>query len=322
MNNVISIENQVRKNALASMSVEELSSETEHDTTLNAMYTKKLGVLDSPDFFEPIEAPLVAQYEGEEICVPNKKAIIRADTGALVSVVGNGYQVVKNSEVFAQFDEALAESGIDLTGAYKTVNICRGGASTILGYSFPAYETTITDREVGDTVRLSIRARNSYDGFNMFETNFFEERLVCKNSMVSSDCVSYFGGKHTKNIVIEHAVEKILRSIDVFCEHAETYKRWANKPMTDQGAEKIFQKFCVKNGYKTEFNEKKVGEHMERWHVESSKLGKTFWALYNTLTFWATHAKVQERVKANAPERQIAREVKLSKFMGFLAKAA
>ena len=315
MSNILSLDGKLRTNTIAAMPIQKLSSAVEHDTTLNENYTQKLGVLASPDFFEPIEAPLIAQYEGAEIVVPNKKAIVRADTGALVSVVGKDYQVVKNAEVFAQFDEALAQSGINLEGAYKTVNECRGGASTILGYSFPAYETTITDREVGDTVRLSIRARNSYDGFNMFETNFFEERLVCANSMVSSDCVSYFAGKHTKNLVIEHAVEKILESITVFCEHGETYKRWAETKLSDKGAEDIFKKFCIKNGYKTEYNEKKVNEFMGQWNIEAGKLGKNVWALYNTLTFWATHAKVQERAKENKKERQVAREVKLKKFM-------
>ena len=221
------------------------SAEVEHDITLNNRYTQNLGVLESPDFFEPIEAPLIAEYEGNLIDVPNRKAIIRSDTGKVISTVGQNYKVINNATVFSQFDEALAESQIDLTGAYKRVSVCRGGAQTILAYAFPAYETTVTDREVGDVVRLTTLARNSYDGSSMFMARFSQDRLVCKNSMVGMSDISYFAGKHTQNLQIEHAVEKIKQSIDVYCQNVDLYKRWAKESVSVATAKRCFEKLCV-----------------------------------------------------------------------------
>tara|TARA_R110002153_G_scaffold34755_1_gene103650 strand:+ start:1970 stop:2998 length:1029 start_codon:yes stop_codon:yes gene_type:complete len=293
------------------------SAEVEHDVTLNNRYTQNLGVLESPDFFEPIEAPLIAEYEGNLIDVPNRKAIIRSDTGKVISTVGQNYKVINNATVFSQFDEALAESQIDLTGAYKRVSVCRGGAQTILAYAFPAYETTVTDREVGDVVRLTTLARNSYDGSSMFMARFSQDRLVCKNSMVGMTDISYFAGKHTQNLQIEHAVEKIKQSIDVYCQNVDLYKRWAKESVSIATAKRCFEKLCVMAGYNTSFNEKRVNEYMDQFAVESSKLGLTKWALYNTLTHISTHQKVQAKSKesGNSPIRQVKREEKLVKFL-------
>lgn len=317
MKKIVDIGTKKRSRNLSNMETRKISSEVEHDTTLSNSYTKVMGLMESPDFFTPVEAPLKTVCKGKEIPVPNKKAIVNEDDGKVVSVVGKDYKLILNSEIFGEFDRALSESEIDLTDAYKTVNICRGGAQTILGYSFPAYETTITDRVVGDVVRLAVQARNSYDGFTMFSANFSQMRLACMNSMVAATDISYFAGKHTQQLVVEHAVEKIKRSIDVFMNNADLYRRWADTPVSDDEAVKLFQKFCVKSGYKTEFNEKKVDEHTNQWLIETGKLGKNRWALYNTLTYWATHAEVQKRVieAGNQKERQVVREEKLRKFL-------
>lgn len=289
---------------------------TEHDTEINENYTQKLGVLQSPDFFEPIEAPLTALYEGQRVEVPKRKAIIRSDTGEVISTVGIDYKVVNNKTVFDEFDTALAESAIDLTGAYKRVSTCRGGAQTILAYSFPAYEEKITDRDVGDVVRLTTLARNSYDGNSMFSARFSQDRLICKNSMVGMSDISYFAGRHTQNLQVEHAVEKIKQSINVFCNNAELYKRWANEKISLDFALRCFQKLSIKNGYVTEINEKTLEEYLEQFNIETRVLGHNKWALYNTLTHISTHKKVTDASAAagNAPLRQVHREEKLMKF--------
>jgi len=290
--------------------------ETEHDTQLSNQYTQNLGVLQSPDFFEPIESPLFTTYNDESIEVPNRKAIIRSDTGKVISTVGIDYKVVNNATVFDAFDTALAESAIDLTGAYKRVSTCRGGAQTILAYSFPAYEEKITDRDVGDVVRLTTLARNSYDGNSMFSARFSQDRLVCKNSMVGMSDISYFAGRHTQNLQVEHAVEKIKQSINVFCNNVELYKRWSNETISLDFALRCFQKLSVKNGYVTEINEKTLEEYLKQFNIEARVLGHNKWALYNTLTHISTHAKVTEASKTagNAPLRQVHREEKLMKF--------
>lgn len=326
MTNVISLETRQRSNALNDLEIRNVSTERENDTELSQRYTQ-YKVTDSAYFFTPVKAPLFADFNGQRVEVENKRAIIKQETGELVSVVGKNYGIVSNSEVFGQFDEALAESGIDLTGAYKRVTECSGGAQTILGYSFPAYSVEVTNRCRGDVVRLAVTARNSYDGTTPFTARFTQDRLVCKNSMVSCTDISYYHGRHTKNLVIEHAVQTIKESIHMFLENAETYKLWADTPVRDRDARKMFERLCVKQGYKSEFNEKAVEEHFNQWLKESAVLGKNRWALFNTLTFWSTHAKVTAKSEAQNNQRllQIKREEKVLALInsaGWFKKAA
>lgn len=317
MDNVVDMQNKFKENRLSNLETREISSKLEHDTTLNSHYTKHLSILDSPDFFVPEEQPIFIERLGKQIALDNKKAIINPDNGEVLSVVGSDYKVVTNSEVFRLYDEALSESDIDLTGAYKTVHQCGKGGRTILNYSFPAYETTITNRQVGDVVRLSCGASNSYDGLSSFSTSFDSIRLVCLNSMVTANPISYFSKKHTKGLVVEHAIQKIKRAIDVYLEHAEMYKKWADTPVTVDEGKLLFQKLSVKKGYTTEFNEKTYTEYMEQWVKEAKVLGRNRWSLYNAMTHIATHKEVQERtVKANNVKlAQVKRESDLRSFL-------
>lgn len=327
MSKVIDITSVRRTNQLNNAEIQNISTSVQHDTQLSEQYTKRLGVMERPDFFNPVEAPLTAEFGGEQVEVPGKKAIIRDDTGQVVSVVGSNYKVIKNADVFSQFDGALADSGIDLTGAYKTVHLCAGGAQTVLGYSFPAYARDISNREVGDTVRLSVTALNSYNGYSLFEARFSQERLACKNSMVGCTDISYFAGKHTANLMVEHAVEKIKAGVAAYLENVERYQSWVDIRCTDLDAERMFQRFCVKKGYTTEFNEKRVNEMMALWRTYSEKLGANRWALFNVFTHWSTHSKVNDKTikSGNAPLSKLRREEELRKFLpktGWFAKAA
>lgn len=299
---------------------------TEHDTTINENYTQNLGVLESPNFFEAIESPLFTNYNGESVAVPNRKAIIRSDTGEVISTVGHKYNVIQNEPIFGALDQAIIESGIDTTDAYKRVSIVSGGAKAILGYSFPAYQEKITNRDVGDVVRLSLLAINSYDASSPFITDFREDRLACQNSMVSPLTVAAFRGRHTQNLEIEHAVEKIRRSIDVFCTKADLYKRWANENISIDFAMRCFSKLSVMKGHTTKVNEKTLNEYLEQFNKEVRVLGHNKWALYNTLTHISTHSMVrknkdgqpenrQNQDVENAPLRQLRREDDLASFL-------
>lgn len=318
MDNVIQTENRFKANRLNNLETRQISSNIEHDTTLNSNYTKTLKVLESPDFFIPEEQPVFIERNGKQIAIENKKAIVNPDNDEVLAVVGSDYKLITNTEVFNLYDQALSASDINLDGAYKTIHQCGLGGRTILNYSFPHYETTITDRQVGDVVRLSCGADNSYTGLSSFSTTFDSIRLVCLNSMVTADPVGYFSKKHTKGLVIEHAIEKIKRSIDVYLEHTEMYKRWANTTVSVDEGKLLFQKLAVKKGYSTEFNEKKYNEYMSQWLIESKVLGRNRWSLYNAMTHISTHKEVQERtIKANNVKlSQVKREQELRSFLG------
>lgn len=316
MNNIIDSGSKFKERRLNNLNAFERNTELEHDTTLAKSYTT-LKATESVDFFTPVETPVYIDMDGNSMAIEGRKAIVNPDNNEVLSIVSDRYKLVTNQEVFDAFDTALAESSIDLTGAYKSVYVCGKGGRTVLNYSFPAYETTITDRVVGDVVRLSCGAVNSYDGLTKFSTMFDSIRLVCSNSMVTADPIAFYGGKHTQNLVIETAIQKIKRAIDVYCDHAEMYKRWANTDVSVEDGKKLFAKLTVKKGYTTEYNEKKFNEYMEQWLKEARVLGRNRWSLYNAMTHISTHTEVKARSNNMNPEKvaQEKREAELRKFL-------
>lgn len=306
-----------RNKSLNNVPTFERNTKIEHDTTLSSAYTR-LDIMENPSFFTPVETPVLVDKGDGPTAVEGRKAIINPDNGEVLSIVSDRYRLITNEEVFSAFDTALSESNIDLTGAYKSVYVCGKGGKTYLNYSFPAYETTITDRVVGDTVRLSCGAVNGYDGNTMFSTTFDSYRLICKNSMVTASPISYFAGKHTQNLLLEQAVEKIKRAIDVYCDHAGMYRRWADTPINGEDALKLLEKLSIKTGSKTEINEKLFEQYKQQWSAESQLLGSNRWALYNTMTHISSHRDVRTRGNnMNAQKTaQLNREQDLRKFLG------
>ena len=113
-NNIIDSGSRFKERRLNDLETREISSEREHDTTLNNAYTKTLGVLETPDFYVPEERPVYFWDGHNAVAVPNKKAIVNLETNTALAVVGENYKLVTNAEVFSTFDAALAESDIDL----------------------------------------------------------------------------------------------------------------------------------------------------------------------------------------------------------------
>ena len=65
-----------RKKTLNDAETVQINTETEHDTTISQQYTKKMSVLESPDFFAPVESPMYTEHNGERIDIVGKKAIL------------------------------------------------------------------------------------------------------------------------------------------------------------------------------------------------------------------------------------------------------
>ena len=317
---IINFFNKKREKELNNLQTFERSSKQEHDTALSTGYTQ-LSVKEVAEFFTPVEAPILIDVDGDTRPIEGRKAIVNPENGEVLSIVSDRYKVVTNQEVFNAFDTALSESNIDLTGAYKTIYQMGKGGKTFLNYSFPAYETPITDRVVGDTVRLSCGAINGYDGQTMFSTTFDSVRLVCTNSMVTADPIAFYAGKHTQSLVVETAIEKIKRAIDVYCDHAELYKRWADTPISELAGnvvlEKLVKAHCKGRKLSDDSKAKLLLDYQRQWEREVEVLGRNRWSLYNALTHMSTHRQVRTRGdNMNAQKSaQLNREQELRKFM-------
>jgi phage/plasmid-like protein (TIGR03299 family) len=112
----------------------------------------------------------------EQIEVPNHFATVRMDTGRVLGVVGNRYEVVQNTESFRFFDPLVSRD----EAIYETAGVIDGGRSMWLLAKLPGY---IRIGKRGDLVSKYVLLVNAHDGSSQVRCKLTAIRVVCKNSL-------------------------------------------------------------------------------------------------------------------------------------------
>lgn len=142
------------------------------------------------------KAPITATVNGESVPVEGKKALYRSDTGEVLSVMSNTYEIVQNSDAFGFVDDILG--GPDLR--FTTGGSLNGGKKVWLG--------AIMDREIfigGDKdeeIAPYIMFANSHDGSLAVSAWITPMRLACWNALTWSmkTAKRSWKARHTKNV--------------------------------------------------------------------------------------------------------------------------
>ena len=112
----------------------------------------------------------------EQVEVPNHFATVRMDTGRVLGVVGNRYEVVQNTESFRFFDPLVSRD----EAVYETAGVIDGGRSMWLLARLPDY---IRIGKRGDPIQKYLLLVNSHDGSSQIRCKLTAVRVVCKNSL-------------------------------------------------------------------------------------------------------------------------------------------
>jgi hypothetical protein len=237
---------------------------------------------------------------------PKHKAIVEEDTGRIISVVGKGYNLVQNSEIIPQYEDAIARSNLNTAGMYRDIQYSHDGARTIVSYTFPAHRIAVKE---GDEMDLKITVLNSYDGSWKFMSLVGAFRLLCTNGQIIGDSFSSYYGKHTKSLDVEYAISKLENSLEVYLHNAELWKQYPTSKITIQQANNIL--LTLSDG-----NEKMMELLNSTYQKYVFEMGHNLWALFNTLTDWSTHADV--RNESNKSATVIGREQRVRKVLPML----
>ena len=237
---------------------------------------------------------------------PKHKAIVESDTGRIISVVGKGYNLVQNSEIIPQYEDAIARSNLNTAGMYRDIQYSHDGARTIVSYTFPAHRIAVKE---GDEMDLKITVLNSYDGSWKFMSLVGAFRLLCTNGQIIGDSFSSYYGKHTKSLDVEYAISKLENSLEVYLHNAELWKQYPTSKITIQQANNIL--LTLSDG-----NEKMMELLNATYQKYVFEMGHNLWALFNTLTDWSTHADV--RNESNKSATVIGREQRVRKVLPML----
>ena len=238
--------------------------------------------------------------------VKDFKGIVNVDTEELISVVGSGYQLVRNQDVFPKYEEAIYMSDLNTSGMTRKVSTSHNGARTKLEYTFPEHRVAIRDN---DEVDLTLTVLNSYDTSWRFRSILGAFRLLCANGMGIGTKYQQYAHKHTLNLDTDRAIKDLALSLDFFEENANSWKEYPNVRVNAFQVDRVFKALAK--------DSKSIRVALDESHEGYvRRLGDNLWALFNTLTHWSTHYKV--RNEANTSSIVLNREDKVRKVLPML----
>jgi len=285
-----------------------------------------------PVFFKSDENDHVSWHKDKVI--KNKRALVRTDTDESLTVVSDSYQVAQHPDAFRTVERIIAGSDLDLTDIKRTIETSHNGARAYARYSFPAHEIEI---DTGNVAVLEIAARNSFDGSCCLHIDIGAIYMWCLNGQVFIDDFAMYKSKHTKGLNMAHAARKLSKSLEVYENEVERWKEWKHTDVADYEAFKIFRDASNCKYKRSEFvNVTTLLEQPEvirnktlvkLWNhyvtEERKSLGSNLWAVYNTLTHWATHAPAGKKTaQHNISAIKVRRQDKVREVFKGLSIAA
>lgn len=235
----------------------------------------------------PVETQPVFDQLGNEI--QGSKCVVRTDTNAVLGVHGSRYHLVKHSNIVDRVYDAVQTANISQDFQIK-FSLADNGAKMRGDIIFP--NITIAPK-VGDISQFRVSFTNSYDASWSFSMMANALRLLCTNGMVTPNAYAHSKYKHTMNINIEGAANKVRIGLDGFFNEESNWKAWQQVHVSDAMAEKFFKATIAKSPSRQiiaqKSNEKQLESLLSIWAYEKSVLGPNKWALYNAMTYWSTH---------------------------------
>jgi len=147
--------------------------------------------------------------KGRPVQVPDRKALIRLDTGAYLSTVGHEYAIVQPIELF-DFQRQV----IDAVGAkMDTAGVLRGG-KTIWTLSKVEKSFRIQGQ---DLVDVYVLASTTYDGTQASRFQYVTTRVVCDNTLqiaISGSKYGYVSVNHSSKLDVAAVAAKLIEGED------------------------------------------------------------------------------------------------------------
>jgi len=253
----------------------------------------------------PVFAVVATEGDERRLPVPEKKAIINAESGRVLGIVSRGYHLVTNHEaldwayqccriVFP--DTQPGEWGVRATDAPSTGGHCFIDLihnSTALDFEF------VPPKDRPDAFGPFIRVTNSYNGRRAlaFDIGFF--RKVCTNGMILPESVVRFKFTHLdrdigETIKFDVARERLEELTDTFGKYLGVLRqcevrRSLFKPLVC-GVLLIRKPKNAKPDTREDTDWEALENHLKELCSRYAKeLGENAYAVFNAITEFASH---------------------------------
>lgn len=151
----------------------------------------------------PVHATVTSQGVARNVTVPHKKALVAADTGHIVGIVGAGYKVFTNQQAVTLCHRFCLEAFPDTTPAEWTFVEGHGpGTRTwaAMDIHHRAHAMNLWDNEGGasETFTPFVRITNSYNGSRALRIDVGFLREHCSNGVIFEQEAATLTVPHTR----------------------------------------------------------------------------------------------------------------------------
>jgi len=244
-------------------------------------------MINEEEFNFPVESQPVYDQNGNVI--QGSQAVMRTDTNEVLGVHGSRYKILTHDDVVNSTLDAVKQA--DLSDDYELKFSVIENGRKLRGEVL--FNNITVEPVVGDIVKYRINFFNSYDASWSFSQAADGLRLWCLNGCTTPLGTARSNFKHTSSINIEGSAQKMVNGIDMFKNNQDLWRSWMQTLVGNHAAERFFKNTIAKTASRqqlvTKTNEKQLENLLNIWSNESSSLGKNKWALYNTMTYWASH---------------------------------
>lgn len=263
---------------------------------------------------------------GSHATLASHKLIVRKDDKALkpLAVVGHGYKVIPNSELFPYVEQRMIErlGPSVLRDVQVTEDMSYGGRDCYRNYVFPSVRCDVPG---GGDVAFRLIIGNSY-GAKAVQLIAGAIDFFCTNGMILGVHESV-ARKHTSGLTLTGLDKWIGDSVTYFTKHTETMRRWTDILIPRAREDDLFKHLVAKNlvseRHATQLNE---ALHYERNRRSGRDVRPALWHLYAALTAWSSHGDIRDTGNDHAANTRIERGRHANRIMSvaddFLRKAA
>ena len=245
------------------------------------------------------------------------RGVVRRDTQQTLAVVSAGYNLLRNETLFPLFEETIAKS-LDVEGMEIHTSLSPGGGRTVREYVLPNHAISVDkrNRKIGDTINMSLKVVNSYDGSSSLSVGLHGHRLACLNGMVFANTVADHKRRHTSGTLVETLMNSLDGVAEDFAEQAAQWQKWVNIKLDgEEHAQALIETMSGMNP--------SLAERLTDRYIRAAQAdGDTLWTLFNVLTAWSTHEEVAERSEGNKPSIILNREQRVRGVLSQPAWAA
>lgn len=197
------------------------------------------------------------------------KAIVKKDSGSVISVVKDSYKLVNNQQLIEPFMEQVSKLGvrwkIDPSHSFCEINRMR------LQVTFP--DIMIKDDE--SDIALSVYLHNSYDQSEGVRLYWGGIRGICTNGCVFGAILGSLYARHTKGFCFENFYDEFGNASDRIHEVQQRISTLESLPVNETLMEGL---------------QKHLGKRRMEEITNTDRLpDKSQWDLLNDITYYISH---------------------------------